>query len=70
MEHHKCSNTIWSGRDQGFWWDGVKGGFITAVIFTSVLWFDGIMLVSIQGLFLFALIPPRLFLLKAVLILE
>ena len=47
MEHHKCSNTIWSGRDQGFWWDGVKGGFITAVIFTSVLWFDGIMLVRI-----------------------
>lgn len=47
MKHHKYYNTIWSERDQEFWWDGVKGGFITAMIFTSVLWCDGIMLVSI-----------------------
>lgn len=47
MKHHKYYNTIWSERDQEFWWDGVKGGFIAAMIFTSVLWVDGIMLVSI-----------------------
>lgn len=61
MEHHKCSNTIWSGRDQGFWWDGVKGGFITAVIFTSVLWFDGMEMNSRYGRINFYISPKLLY---------
>lgn len=42
MKHHKYFNTIWSERDQEFWWSGMKGGFIIATILTSALWIDGI----------------------------
>lgn len=27
MKHHKYYNTIWTERDQEFYWDGVKFGF-------------------------------------------
>lgn len=38
MKHHKYFNCIWTERDQEFWWDGIKSGFIVSMVLTSVLW--------------------------------
>ncbi len=46
MKHHKYFNTLWSERDQEFWWDGIKSGFTISMMLTSILWVDGIMLVN------------------------
>ena len=46
MKRHPYINTIWSDRDQEFWWDGMKIGAITSMVMTSILWGYGIMFVD------------------------
>ena len=46
MKHHKYYNTVWSERDQEFWWDGTKLGFAVAAFVSSALWINGIALVN------------------------
>ena len=36
MKHHKYYNTIWSERDQEFYWDGLKDGSIIGSVLTCV----------------------------------
>ena len=42
MKRHECINTIWTKRDQEFWWDGVKFGTIQGVVIGVVVVIDGI----------------------------
>lgn len=44
MKHHKYYNTIWTERDQEFWWDGIKSGTIAGSIIAVVLGVWGVMI--------------------------
>lgn len=46
MKGNKYWDTIWSERDQEFVWSGMKIGFITSMILTSIIWIDGMMILS------------------------
>lgn len=46
MKSNKYWNTIWSDRDQEFYWSGTKFGFVTAAILTSALWVNSIAIMN------------------------
>lgn len=46
MKHHKYFNTIWTDRDQEFYWDGLKTGAIISAIMVPCIVVNGITFVK------------------------
>jgi len=46
MKHHKYFNTIWTDRDQEFYWDGLKTGMVISAILIPCIIVDGITFVK------------------------
>lgn len=46
MKHHKYFNTIWTDRDQEFYWDGLKTGTVISAILIPCIIVDGITFVK------------------------
>lgn len=46
MKHHKYYNTIWSERDQEFYWDGLKNGTVIGAIGIATVIAYGAIIVS------------------------
>ena len=46
MKHNKYWDTIWSERDEAFYWSGCKFGFVAGAVLTAILIVDGIAFVN------------------------
>lgn len=46
MKHHKYFNTIWTERDQEFYWDGLKTGLIISAVIIPCIIVDGALFVN------------------------